>query len=189
MTCFDFCLDLVEVEKRRHWPDSRNSPSGGILIPSIYQIFRVPQNAKRWHIINKMFAKSRPLDAKVKKIARGLWSHFVWPAPERAVRNETSHHVPLVSHSSQFRRKTNTVMEKILSCLKTLKFEVSALFVNHFSLPIPCDLALAALAMPATPLVIQGKMGKAALTKSSLHKMRHRSFTVQLWTNRPMERK
>ena len=38
-----------------------------VFIPSIYRIFRATQNANRWRIINQMFAKSLPLDARVKK--------------------------------------------------------------------------------------------------------------------------
>ena len=33
--------------------------------PSIYQIFRGSQNTNRWRIIDTMFAKSKPLDARV----------------------------------------------------------------------------------------------------------------------------
>ena len=33
--------------------------------PSIYRIFRASQNTNRWRIINTMFAKSQPLDARV----------------------------------------------------------------------------------------------------------------------------
>ena len=33
--------------------------------PSIYRIFRAYQNTNRWHIIDTMFAKSQPLDARV----------------------------------------------------------------------------------------------------------------------------
>ena len=33
-------------------------------------IFRASQNANRWHIINQMFAKFPPLDARVKKICK-----------------------------------------------------------------------------------------------------------------------
>ena len=33
--------------------------------PSIYRIFRVYQNTNRWRIIDTMFAKSQPLDARV----------------------------------------------------------------------------------------------------------------------------
>ena len=35
------------------------------VIPSIYRIFRASQNANRWCIINQMFAKSPPLDARI----------------------------------------------------------------------------------------------------------------------------
>ena len=38
-----------------------------VFISSIYWIFRATQNANRWRIINQMFAKSLPLDARVKK--------------------------------------------------------------------------------------------------------------------------
>ena len=33
--------------------------------PSIFRIFRVSQNTNRWRIIDTMFAKSKPLDARV----------------------------------------------------------------------------------------------------------------------------
>ena len=33
--------------------------------PSIYQIFRAYQNTNRWRIIDTMFVKSQPLDARV----------------------------------------------------------------------------------------------------------------------------
>ena len=33
--------------------------------PSIYQIFRASQNTNRWRIIDTIFAKSQPLDARV----------------------------------------------------------------------------------------------------------------------------
>ena len=38
-----------------------------LWIPSIYWIFRVSQNANRYRIINQMFAKSLPVDARDKK--------------------------------------------------------------------------------------------------------------------------
>ena len=38
-----------------------------VFSPSIYWIFRATQNANRWPIINQMFAKSLPLDARVKQ--------------------------------------------------------------------------------------------------------------------------
>ena len=38
------------------------------LIPSIYWIFRASQNANSWRIINQMFAKFLPVDARVTKI-------------------------------------------------------------------------------------------------------------------------
>ena len=38
-----------------------------VFTPSIYRIFRASQNANRWCIINQKFAKSLPLDARVKK--------------------------------------------------------------------------------------------------------------------------
>ena len=42
-------------------------PLSIFLNPSIYWIFRASQNANRWCIINQMFAKTQPLDARVKK--------------------------------------------------------------------------------------------------------------------------
>ena len=45
-----------------------------VFIPSIYWIFRVTHNSNRWRIINQMFAKSLPLDARVKNMAR--WRFF-----------------------------------------------------------------------------------------------------------------
>ena len=33
--------------------------------PSIYRIFRASQNTNRWHIIDTMFAKSQPLNARL----------------------------------------------------------------------------------------------------------------------------
>ena len=36
-----------------------------VFIPSIYRIFRTSQNTNRWRIIDTMFAKSQPLDARV----------------------------------------------------------------------------------------------------------------------------
>ena len=41
-------------------------PLSEFLIPSIYRIFRASQNANRCCIINQMFAKSLPVDARVK---------------------------------------------------------------------------------------------------------------------------
>ena len=37
-----------------------------VFDPSIYRIFRASHNAKRWCIINQMFANSLPVDARVK---------------------------------------------------------------------------------------------------------------------------
>ena len=36
----------------------------------MYQIFRVSQKANRWRIINQIFAKSRPLDARVQNFCK-----------------------------------------------------------------------------------------------------------------------
>ena len=45
-----------------------------VFIPIIYRIFRATQNANRWRIINQVFAKSLPLDVRVKYLAR--WRFF-----------------------------------------------------------------------------------------------------------------
>ena len=37
-----------------------------VFFPSIYRIFNASYNANRWCIINQMFAKSLPVDARVK---------------------------------------------------------------------------------------------------------------------------
>ena len=37
-----------------------------VFFPSTYRIFKASHNANRWRTINQMFAKSIPVDAKVK---------------------------------------------------------------------------------------------------------------------------
>ena len=46
-------------------------PLSEFLIPSIYRIFRASQNAKRWCIINKMFAKSQPIPGSAPECRSG----------------------------------------------------------------------------------------------------------------------
>ena len=60
-------------EARVQWDGGREGtgqtvgihPQSKFFIPSIYRIFRASQNTKRWRVINKMFAKFQPLDARV----------------------------------------------------------------------------------------------------------------------------
>ena len=55
-----------------------------VFFPSIYWIFRATQNANRWRIINQMFVKSLPLDARVKIISLGGAFRLVWQEPSRS---------------------------------------------------------------------------------------------------------
>ena len=54
-----------------------------VFTPSIYRIFRASQNTNRWRIINQMFAKSLPLDARVKKYRLVALFSLVWTGPQR----------------------------------------------------------------------------------------------------------
>ena len=56
-----------------------------VFIPSIYWIFRATKNGNTLRIINQMFAKSLPLDARVKNSDRWLCCQLVWPVPKHAV--------------------------------------------------------------------------------------------------------
>ena len=46
---------------------ARQSKFALVVMFNPYRIFRASQSANRWRIINQMFAKSMPLDARVKK--------------------------------------------------------------------------------------------------------------------------
>ena len=68
------------------------SPLLDVFFPSIYQIFRASHNANRWRIINQMFAKSLPVDARVKQYHQVALFRLIWPVP---------HHMPCFHKSTK----------------------------------------------------------------------------------------